>query len=136
MTIEEMKARKAELGYTNETVAELSGVPLGTVQKIFAGETKSPRYETVRKLVKLLAAQEQGSDRYEYSLGSGSVTVMEAPAMGYEYIAHAADRSSTQVGDFRLVPPQKTIGIADGKYRMPPDELFFDDEISGMFEDI
>ena len=37
MTIEEMKKRKKELGYTNEKVSELSGVPLGTVQKIFAG---------------------------------------------------------------------------------------------------
>ena len=35
MTIQEMKERKRELGYTNEQVAELSGIPLGTIQKIF-----------------------------------------------------------------------------------------------------
>ena len=35
MTIQEMKKRKKELGYTYEQIAELSGVPLGTVQKIF-----------------------------------------------------------------------------------------------------
>lgn len=55
MTIEEMKERKRELGYTNKQVAELSGVPLGTVQKIFAGGTVAPRYETVRALERLLA---------------------------------------------------------------------------------
>ena len=39
MTIAEMKERKIQLGYTNEMIAELSGVPLSTVQKIFAGVT-------------------------------------------------------------------------------------------------
>lgn len=55
MTIQEMKARKKELGYSNAKVAELSGVPLGTVQKIFSGATASPRYETIRALEKVLA---------------------------------------------------------------------------------
>ena len=31
MTIEEMKRKKEELGYSNEMVSDLSGVPLGTV---------------------------------------------------------------------------------------------------------
>ena len=31
MTIEEMQKKKRELGYTNEMIAEKSGVPLGTV---------------------------------------------------------------------------------------------------------
>ena len=36
MTIQEMRERKKELGYTNEAIAQMTGVPLGTVQKIFA----------------------------------------------------------------------------------------------------
>ena len=47
MTVTEMRAKKKEMGYTNEQIAELSGVPLGTVQKIFAGLTESPRYDTL-----------------------------------------------------------------------------------------
>ena len=43
MTIQEMKKKKQEKGYTYAQIAELSGVPLGTVQKIFCGETTSPR---------------------------------------------------------------------------------------------
>lgn len=54
MTIEEMKKRKKELGYTNEKISELSGIPLGTVQKIFAGVTESPRYDTLRALKRIL----------------------------------------------------------------------------------
>ena len=34
MTIQEMKDRKRELGYSNAMIAELSGVPLATVQKL------------------------------------------------------------------------------------------------------
>ena len=44
MTIEEMQRRKKEFGYSNEKLAELSGVPLGTVQKVMSGSTKSPRH--------------------------------------------------------------------------------------------
>ena len=137
MTIEEMKARKAELGYTNETVAELSGVPLGTVQKIFAGETRSPRYDTVRKLVKLLEKPEADKeDKAIYKAGAweGASLVMEPAAYEYSAKSQPAGRI-IQIEDY-MKPPKKTIGIANGKFRMPPDELLFDDEISGMFEDI
>ena len=54
MTIQEMKRRKRELGYSNAKVAELSGVPLGTVQKIFSGETSYPRYATLQALEQVL----------------------------------------------------------------------------------
>ncbi len=54
MNIEKMKQRKQELGYSNARIAELSGVPLGTVQKIFSGETSSPRYTTLLALEQVL----------------------------------------------------------------------------------
>ena len=47
MTIEELKRKKLEMGFTNEEVAEMSGVPLGTIQKIFGGATKHPRRKTL-----------------------------------------------------------------------------------------
>ena len=50
MTIEEMIKRKRESGYTNEQVAKGSGVPLGTIQKIFSGRTEHPRYDTIEML--------------------------------------------------------------------------------------
>ena len=57
MTVSEMRKRKKELGYTNEKVSELSGVPLGTVQKIFAGVTDSPRYDTLQALEKIFVKE-------------------------------------------------------------------------------
>lgn len=55
MTLKEMKLRKTELGLTNEEISKRSGVPLGTVQKVFAGITKAPRYDTLMALEKVLS---------------------------------------------------------------------------------
>ena len=54
MTIEEMRLRKQELGYSYELLAMRSGVPLSTVQKIFCGQTKSPRKRTLDALEEVL----------------------------------------------------------------------------------
>ena len=47
MTLDEMKKKKKELGYSNQRIAELSGLPFGTVQKIYGGVTAAPRHETL-----------------------------------------------------------------------------------------
>lgn len=52
MTVEEMKKKKTELGFSCEQISDRSGVPLGTVQKIFSGITKRPRYDTICQLEK------------------------------------------------------------------------------------
>ena len=55
MTIQEMKERKKEMGYSYAQISELSGVPLGTVQKVFNGTTTSPRYDTLQALEQVLS---------------------------------------------------------------------------------
>ena len=47
MDFHDMRRKKKALGLTNKRLAEISGVPLGTVQKILSGKTKSPRLETM-----------------------------------------------------------------------------------------
>ena len=54
MNIADMKDIKERHGYTNEMISKKSGVPLSTVQKIFAGATKHPRFETMNALEKAL----------------------------------------------------------------------------------
>ena len=63
MTVAEMKERKTQLGYTNEMISELSGVPLSTVQKIFAGVTEKPRYETLKAIENVLNRTTGGAGR-------------------------------------------------------------------------
>ena len=50
MTVQEMRKRKKELGLSNKQVAEITGVSIGTVQKVFSGETEVPRSGTLKKL--------------------------------------------------------------------------------------
>ena len=56
MTIQEMQERKRELGYSYAKIAELSGVPVGTVQKVLGGITRMPRYDTLAALERVLGA--------------------------------------------------------------------------------
>ncbi len=58
MTIEEMRRVKQEKGYTMAQLSACSGVPLGTLQKIFNGETKHPRYKTRQAIEKVLGGTE------------------------------------------------------------------------------
>ena len=50
MTLEEMREKKREYGFTNEQISDYTGVPLATVQKIFAGVTESPDMPPYRRL--------------------------------------------------------------------------------------
>lgn len=54
MLYEKLNERKKELGLTTEQLSKLSGVPLGTINKILSGETRSPRYDTLRALESVL----------------------------------------------------------------------------------
>lgn len=54
MNLLQMRYYKQEKGYSYRMLSDLSGVPLGTIQKIFNGETKSPRYETLQALERVL----------------------------------------------------------------------------------
>ncbi len=65
MTIEQMKVRRKELGYSYQQLSEISGVPLGTIQKIFRGETSSPRYATIQALEKALSDKKETDHVHE-----------------------------------------------------------------------
>ena len=61
MTIEELKDRKRSSGYTNREIADKTGIPFGTVQKIFSGGTRSPRRSTLVKLEQFFSEVDAGS---------------------------------------------------------------------------
>ena len=46
MTIDEMRDLKEKKGYTYTQICDYSGVPIGTIIKIFAGQTLKPRRST------------------------------------------------------------------------------------------
>lgn len=47
MDIFDLKEKKKAAGLTNQEIADLSGIPFSTINKIFSGATKNPRYSTL-----------------------------------------------------------------------------------------
>lgn len=56
-----MKARKTYLGWTSQTLAEQSGVPVGTITRVLAAEDGGFKYDTIAPLLQALT----GSSRAE-----------------------------------------------------------------------
>lgn len=110
MTISEMKRKKQEKGYTYAQIAELSGVPLGTVQKIFSGETLSPRYETLRALEQLFT---DGASVQEESV----------------YQAHS--QGSYTVDDYYALPDDQRVELIDGYFYDMSSPTFLHQMIGG-----
>ena len=50
MTLEEMKKKREERSYSYSMLSNFAGIPIPTIQKIFHGDTKSPRYDTLLAL--------------------------------------------------------------------------------------
>ena len=99
MTIQEMKQRKKELGYSNARIAELSGVPLGTVQKVFSGATASPRYETLRALERVLKETD--------ALRAGLVRESESPYL-------CKKQGEYRLEDYYSIPDERRVELIDG----------------------
>ncbi|MBR1758383.1 MAG: Uma2 family endonuclease [Lachnospiraceae bacterium] len=65
MTLDEMKIAKKEHGFSCEEIAKRTDIPYRTVQKIFSGETKHPRQDTMDKLYRLFDGVTLSKDPFE-----------------------------------------------------------------------
>lgn len=54
MNLEYLQELKRQSGLTVEQIADLSGVPVKTLNRIFSGETENPGFQTVADIVKAL----------------------------------------------------------------------------------
>ena len=117
MTIKEMQDRKRELGYTNELIAEKSGVPLGTVQKLFAGLTKAPRRKTVEAIGKVLS-EDSGRPvedvRKNYSsYGRQPVRGVREPQPVY---GEGTEQGKNTLKDYYALPDDRRTELIDGYF--------------------
>ena len=108
MTLEEMKQRRRELGYTYRRLSELSGVPVGTIQKIFGGMTASPRYETLLALEKVLLGQPKNQE-VRTRPGTYSGMVSEEALTGW-----GKKQGEFTVEDLEKLPEDKRYELIDG----------------------
>ncbi|MBQ6359844.1 MAG: Uma2 family endonuclease [Lachnospiraceae bacterium] len=107
MTIEEMKKRKQELGLTNKMIADRTGIPVSTVQKIFAGATSAPRMETILALERVL--------RPEPDLSRIARTVRpEEPLYTAESAPVYKRQGTYTLEDYLALPDDKRYELIDG----------------------
>ena len=117
MTIEEMRQRKRELGLTNQMIAERSGIPLSTVQKVFAGATSSPRRETIEALERVL-----GQDKSAvYGDPVTSDRMVCETSAAYNVSAVDGNSSDTEnrlytLEDYLRLPDDQRVELIDGVF--------------------
>ena len=115
MTVRELQQRKKALGYTNEMIAEKSGIPLGTVQKIFAGVTDAPRRKTMEALERVLGAETgvPAAIRYADYIPLPSDMMIREDALAY-----AADpkQGSYTLEDYYALPDDCRVELIDGVF--------------------
>ena len=117
MTIEEMRARKKELGYSNKKLAELSGVPLGTLQKIFSGATAAPRYEAIAALERALRPESSSSPCALFGKDSGANLPHELRESQAAYGSSALQEKKQgeyTLEDFYAMPEERRVELIDG----------------------
>lgn len=107
MTIEEMRERKRELGYTNQMIADRSGVPLSTVQKIFAGATASPRRETIRAIEAVLKSPAKNG--YDTMKNGAQVLRESGPVYG-------SSAGPYTLEDYLRLPEDQRVELIDGVF--------------------
>lgn len=100
MTIEDMRRIKQEKGYSYAQIAQMSGVPLGTVQKVFGGETASPRYDTLMALESF------------FRRGTKSEMVKKEAA---QYLTSEKKNGYT-IEDYYALPDDKRVELIDGVF--------------------
>lgn len=107
MTVEEMKEQKREKGYTYAQISERSGVPLGTVQKIFSGETENPRYETILALQAFFLSDHLGN---QGKYPADDLVREAAPLYG------ARHQGEYTIDDYRALPEERRVELIDGYF--------------------
>ena len=113
MTIIEMIQQKKASGLTNQMIADRSGVPLATVQKIFGGSTTSPRYETKAALEKAFA-KEKRSGGVSYLTSEKTTGMLKDAAVAYSVIH--ADKGEKTIEDYLALPEGVRVELIDGKF--------------------
>lgn len=113
MTIEEMKAAKSRHGLTYNILSDASGIPYGTVQKVFTGETAHPRYDTLRALEKAfyeLGAADKGSLQY------GQVSEVEHGIVRETARYVSKNQGEHTIEDYYALPDDVRMELIDGVF--------------------
>ena len=129
MTLEELRRKKRELRLTSEMIAEASGVPLGTVQKLFGGTTKAPRKRTVEAVEKALYLEElrqnAGVSRAVLSAGQVGEGAVPYPSAGEGTRKHT-------ISGYYALPEEQRAELIDGIFYDMSTPAYIHQKILGL----
>ena len=121
MKADDLKRKKEEAGMTTATLSKLSGVPVGTINKILNGETKSPRCDTLSALEQALDSVWKHSKEVRESVdpyGVGESICPEKPTTGHQVLVSQLilqfGRFIEETGKNDLVLPSHFCVYSDG----------------------
>ena len=112
MNSETLNKRKRELGLTTEQLSQLSGVPVGTINKILNGETRSPRYHTLQALGKVLFGEEGAPSENDQFLSADADLSCEVRESAAPYLTKR--QGEYTVEDYRRLPEDLRAELIDG----------------------
>ena len=129
MNLSQMQYYKEQKGYSLDKLSELSGVPRGTLQKIFSGETKNPRYETLQAIEAVLMPEdpyrvasrimsrslpdgEQESGDYLQDIENGN----KLPCVAEAAPVYEAKKKKYTLDDYYALPDEQRVELIDGVF--------------------
>ncbi len=112
MTLEEMQLARRLLGYSYAELAQKAGLPLSTVQKLFGGFTKSPRYETMAALEEVLR---QAGSMEAVSHGHSAPAAAKEALVQYGTAAGTKKQGEYTIDDYLALPDDVRCELIDGE---------------------
>ena len=116
MNLQEMREQKKQKGYSNEELAKLSGVPLGTVQKVMSGATQNPRRKTLVALEQALTEGKSSAEPADATVSYGKIIAAQEPSFVCETAAaYQTERKVYTIDDIYALPDGVRAELIDGQ---------------------
>lgn len=114
MNLSQMQYYKQQHGYSYDQLSQLTGIPKGTIQKIFTGVTKSPRYETLQALERVLKPVNQ-VEPVELAKEAHSDSINQPDMIAEAAVPYGQKRQGEYtLEDYYALPEDKRYELIDG----------------------
>lgn len=114
MNLNQLHYYKEKTGYTFEQLAKLSGVPQGTIQKIFTGETKRPRRETMQALEAVLCPDVSNRADWDDESAGWEKDYYTAGAVRESSTAYHVRKDGYTLDDYYALPDERRVELLNG----------------------
>ena len=128
MTLDDIKRLKKQYGYTNAQMAELSGLPLSTVQKVLGGTTGAPRRQTLEALASVFPRRDASDGvRYTYTASilpdhfsetqaAYTARILPVYPPGSDEEPPWPDQGNYTIEDYLALPDEQRVELIDGVF--------------------